>query len=152
MLLFRAFWSCRRWVTMLVLLSFLVHSLGCGTILHPDRVGQPHRGRIDPAIAVLDGVGLLLFIVPGVFAFIVDFATGAIYLPPEGYGQTENEPLDPSQCQVIHVPPEELTHDKLEAVLGERTGKSIELKPGSYDVQRLNEDESKSLTVLGQSE
>ena len=97
------------------------HSLGCGTILHPDRVGQPRIGRIDPAIAVLDGVGLLLFVVPGAVAFIVDFATGAIYLPPGGYGQLDNEKIDPSQCEVVHVPPQELTREKLETVLSERT-------------------------------
>lgn len=34
---------------------------------------------IDPGIAVLDGLGLLLFIVPGVIAFAVDFTTGTIY-------------------------------------------------------------------------
>jgi hypothetical protein len=29
---------------------------------------------------------LLLFFIPGVIAFVVDFSTGAIYLPPEGMG------------------------------------------------------------------
>jgi hypothetical protein len=54
---------------------------GCGTILHPERVGRPHSQQIDWKIVALDGLGLILFFVPGVVAFVVDFCTGAIYLP-----------------------------------------------------------------------
>lgn len=57
---------------------------GCGTVLYPERKGQV-SGRIDPAVAALNGVGLLFFFVPGVIAFAVDFNNGTIYLPP---GQT----------------------------------------------------------------
>lgn len=52
----------------------------CGTLFYPERRGQM-TGEIDPAVAVLNGIGLLLYVVPGVVAFAVDFATGAIYLP-----------------------------------------------------------------------
>lgn len=65
---------------------------GCGWILHPERCGQPHSHHIDWKIAALDGLGLLLFFVPGVVAFVVDFYTGAIYLPAE-------------PCQHIPYPP-----------------------------------------------
>src|SRR5437667_2195812 len=54
---------------------------GCGTFIHPERNGQPHSNEIDWKIAALDALGLLLFFVPGIVAFIVDFYTGAIYLP-----------------------------------------------------------------------
>lgn len=33
------------------------------------------------SVILLDGLGLLVFFLPGVVAFAVDFATGAIYLP-----------------------------------------------------------------------
>jgi len=56
---------------------------GCGTIFYPERRGQSAT-RLDADIVILDGVGLLFFLVPGVIAFAVDFATGAIYLPPGG--------------------------------------------------------------------
>jgi hypothetical protein len=56
---------------------------GCGSILHPERCGQPHGPHLDWKIVALDGLGLLLFFVPGVVAFVVDFCTGAIYLPAE---------------------------------------------------------------------
>lgn len=52
----------------------------CGTILYPERKGQID-GRIDPNVAILNGIGLLLFLVPGVIAFAVDFSNGTIYLP-----------------------------------------------------------------------
>lgn len=53
---------------------------GCGTIMYPERKGQT-GGRIDPGVAILDGVGLLVFLVPGIVAFAVDFSNGTIYLP-----------------------------------------------------------------------
>lgn len=63
---------------------------GCGAFIHSERIGQPHSNQIDWKIAALDGLGLILFFVPGVIAFVVDFSTGAIYLPLEqaypGYG------------------------------------------------------------------
>lgn len=52
----------------------------CGSLLYPERKGQT-QGRIDPAVAILNAAGLLLFIIPGLVAFAVDFHTGAIYLP-----------------------------------------------------------------------
>ena len=54
---------------------------GCGTVFYPERRGQAAT-RLDADIVILDGLGLLFFLVPGVVAFAVDFATGAIYLPP----------------------------------------------------------------------
>src|SRR5262245_7984354 len=71
---------------------------GCGTLFYSERCGRPHGGRIDWKVAALDGLGLILFFVPGVIAFVVDFSTGAIYLPeperafPE-YTPTPQEPL-----------------------------------------------------------
>ncbi|EKE77395.1 hypothetical protein [Gallaecimonas xiamenensis] len=53
---------------------------GCGLLLHPERQGQK-GGRIDPAVAIFDAAGLLLFLIPGLVAFGVDFYHGTIYLP-----------------------------------------------------------------------
>lgn len=74
---------------------------GCGTILHKERVNQPHSRDIDWSVVALDGLGLLLFFVPGVIAFAVDFYTGAIYLPPT---QTALQPQpDGSSTSVSQV-------------------------------------------------
>ena len=58
----------------------IFQSVGCGTIMYPERKGQ-RGGKIDAGVAVLDGVGLLLFIIPGIIAFAIDFNNGTIYLP-----------------------------------------------------------------------
>src|SRR5262245_36313092 len=58
---------------------------GCGTVFHSERVGQAHSRDLDWKIVGLNALGLIFFFVPGVVAFVVDFCTGAIYLPPESY-------------------------------------------------------------------
>lgn len=60
----------------------LPHLVGCGSLLYPERVGQPRIGPLDWKVVALDGLGLLLFFVPGVVAFVVDFYNGTIFLPP----------------------------------------------------------------------
>lgn len=60
--------------------GLILQLTACGTILHPERKGQK-SGRIDPAIALFDAIGLLFFLIPGVIAFAVDFHNGTIYLP-----------------------------------------------------------------------
>ena len=68
-----------------VLCSALVTQLtACGTIFYPERRGQI-SGQIHPGVAILNGIGLLIYIIPGLLAFGVDFATGAIYLPNGKY-------------------------------------------------------------------
>ncbi len=80
----------------------------CGTILYPERKGQKD-GRIDPAVVILDGLGLLLFLIPGVIAFAVDFSNGTIYLPGT---QTVGAPSDLKQ--VRYQGP--LSEDKLDRI------------------------------------
>jgi hypothetical protein len=68
-------------IALVLAFALAVQSVSCGTLIHPDRCGQPNSGVLDPSIVVLDGLGVLLFVVPGVVAFVVDFADGSIYLP-----------------------------------------------------------------------
>ncbi|WP_251976432.1 hypothetical protein [Salinicola avicenniae] len=77
---FSARLSARRCLSALIVASLLVSTSGCGTLFYPERKGQL-PGRIDPGVAVADGLGLLLFIVPGVIAYAVDFSNNTIYLP-----------------------------------------------------------------------
>lgn len=60
----------------------LLPTSGCGTLIFSERQHEPHSEKLDPNILLLDGLGLLLFIVPGLVSFGIDFYTGAIYLPP----------------------------------------------------------------------
>lgn len=74
----------QRIVSGLLAATLLAQLSGCGTLFHAERRGQL-SGQIDPAIAALNAFGLLFYIVPGVLAFAIDFATGAIYLPDARY-------------------------------------------------------------------
>lgn len=63
----------------------LLAQLGaCGTVFYPDRRGQI-EGKLDPVVVGANAIGLLFYVIPGVIAFAVDFATGAIYLPEGKY-------------------------------------------------------------------
>src|SRR4029079_10524297 len=113
---------------------------GCGMILHPERRGQPPGGNIDWSVFALDTIGLLLFFLPGVIAFAVDFSTGAIYLPPPGYGSTKppangqlvnNKTVDNDvQLVEVHVPKTELTPERLEQVASKHAGRDVHLAAG----------------------
>lgn len=68
-------------VTVLLAAGLLLQTSGCGTLMFPERQHEPHSGKLDGNILILDGIGLLFFLIPGLVAFGVDFGTGAIYLP-----------------------------------------------------------------------
>jgi hypothetical protein len=110
----------------------------CGTLLYPERRGQP-AGRLDAGVVVLDGIGLLVFLVPGIVAFAVDFSTGAIYLPPE---HAALAPPTGAELRKVAVAPAELTVDRVEAIVREQTGKAVSLQPGAYralKIERLDQ-------------
>lgn len=110
----------------------------CGTLLYPERRGQT-SGRIDPGVAVLDGVGLLLFIIPGIIAFAVDFATGAIYLP-HGDASLQKAPDDWADMVAIQVDKRELTKPHIEMLVREHTGRDIDLGSPNVVVTRIDID------------
>lgn len=70
----------KKMILLTISAFFLWGTISCGTLIYPERRGQT-SGRIDPGVAILDGVGLLVFIIPGLIAYAIDFSTGAIYLP-----------------------------------------------------------------------
>src|SRR6187431_3302852 len=109
---------------------------GCGTLMHPDRRYAPNDGRLDWGIVALDTLGLLLFFIPGVIAFAVDFTTGAIYLPPAGYGDNSRPPTD-QQLVTVEVPREELTQQRLEQVASQHSGRDVRLVSGEYKTAPL---------------
>src|SRR5262245_4702118 len=86
---------------------------GCGMIMHPERRNQPPGGGIDWSVFALDTLGLLIFFLPGVIAFAVDFTTGAIYLPAPGYGDDRTPGKEP-QLVKVQVPRKELNQERVE--------------------------------------
>ena len=93
----------------------------CGTLFYPDRRGQI-EGRVDPVIVALDAIGILFFVIPGLIAFAVDFATGAIYLPG---GQTAQ--VDPQQLQQVIGADGQVDQLALKALIERSTGHQLPL-------------------------
>lgn len=108
--------TLRRGLTGLVLGVSITALVGCGTVFHPERKGQ-QSGRIDPVVAIANGVGLLFFIVPGVIAYAVDFSNGTIYLPS---GHT-SAGVDALKLE------ENMDVASLEKLLSDKSGKPVRL-------------------------
>ena len=130
----------------LLLAGTILWTSSCGTLIHPERVGQPRTGRLDASIVLLDGLGLLLFFIPGVIAFIVDFGSGAIYLPPS-YGDA----TAPQDWRVVHVPPDELTPARIQQVVSQETGEAVDLDNEGVRVEKLKTlDEASGMLTGGE--
>ncbi len=59
----------------------ILPTFGCGTLMFSERQDVAHSEKFDTNILILDGIGLIFFIVPGLVAYGIDFYSGAIYLP-----------------------------------------------------------------------
>jgi hypothetical protein len=126
-------------VALLLVAALTLPSTSCGTLLYPERRGQP-RGIIDSGVLLLDAVGLIFFVVPGLIAFAVDFSTGAIYYPPAPVGGpiTQNG-LRRDDLVRVDVPKEELTQSKIEQVVSQQTGKPVSLEPGTFRAAEMSD-------------
>ncbi|WP_404297016.1 hypothetical protein [Halomonas sp.] len=119
----------RRGLKGLVLGVSITALVGCGTLFHPERKGQM-SGRIDPVVAIANGVGLLFFILPGVIAYAVDFSNGTIYLP-SGHNAAG---IDALKLE------DDMDVASLERLLSDKSG-----KPVSLDSELLRVEEVESL-------
>jgi len=109
----------------------------CGTIIYPRRVNQWERGGIDPAIVILDGIGLFFFIIPGLIAFAVDFGTGAIFYP-EGKDYNDPERTIFDQWKDEDWETGKIDQQAIERFIAEKTGRSIKLDEETVLVQKLD--------------
>ncbi|CAM5344774.1 Polyribonucleotide nucleotidyltransferase OS=Stutzerimonas stutzeri OX=316 GN=CXK95_05215 PE=4 SV=1 [Stutzerimonas stutzeri] len=100
--------------------SLLTQLAACGTLFYPDRRGQI-EGRIDPAITALNAIGLLFYVIPGLIAFGIDFATGAIYLPEGQYS------VAPDKLQDAIGADGQIDPTRLKAILEQELGRSLPL-------------------------
>jgi len=127
---------------------------GCGTLVYRERCNQPHSDRLDWGVVALDGLALLLFFVPGVVAFVVDFRTGAIYLPLEQCTSLRGEPgttpnfsasetetdvvvSDAVEFARIGRSREQLDPRSIERVVSEHVGRPVMLVEGDARVSEL---------------
>jgi hypothetical protein len=107
---------------------------GCGTIIYPERVGQPRGGPLDWKIVALDTVGLVLFVVPGAIAFAVDWYNGTLFLPEYGYGAA---PPDKQRLRSVPLQRSQLSRSGLEEAIREQTGRTVLLEPGTYRTKQI---------------
>lgn len=109
----------------------------CGTIIYPRRVNQWERGGIDPAIVILDGIGLFFFVIPGLIAFAVDFGTGAIFYPEgKDYNDPERTIFDQWKDEAWETG--KIDQQAIERFIAEKTGRSIKLDEETVLVQKLD--------------
>lgn len=118
----------KRTIMAVGLTGFLLSSTGCGVLLYPERQGQS-GGKIDPVVAILDGLGLFLYVIPGLVAFIIDFHQGTIYLPG-GYS-ANGEP------RTIPVAGE-MTEENIERALAEALGAEVNISAPNVQAHRID--------------
>ena len=106
--------------------------IGCGTLMHPERKGQ-RDGNIDAGIAILDGLGLLFGIIPGVIAFAVDFSNGTIYLPSRGPVIIERV----SQLRQIKFDPKHTSLASIERIIKDETGCEVRFDQDNIRLSKL---------------
>ncbi|MCY1453949.1 hypothetical protein D9M71_709760 [compost metagenome] len=73
-------------------------------------------------VAALDAIGILFYVIPGLIAFGVDFATGAIYLP-EG----QNAQVSPEKLKEVIGVDGQVDKAQLKAIIERETGHSLPL-------------------------
>ena len=133
-----------RIIVTAVVFVMLIQLTGCGYFIHPERRHQP-KGKIDTSIAILDGLGLLLFIIPGVIAFVVDFSNNTIYLPP---GQSSIDQQEKNELFALKLPQEKLSKERIENIVSQHYGYKIDIDSKDFDVYEVNNiDEVRSYLV-----
>jgi hypothetical protein len=122
--------TCGHLILVAAVMTYLT---GCGTLLHPERRGQK-GGSIDAGIAILDGLGLLVFLIPGIIAFAVDFSNGTIYLP--------STPMHASSAgeavKQIAFEPKNCNDACIEHILLKETGQHVHLRQANVKIARSN--------------
>lgn len=127
----------KEFIVMALISAILVQVSACGYILYPERRNQPAGGNIDPAVAILDGLGLLLFIIPGVIAFIVDFSTHTIYFPPGKKASLQG--MEKEKMSAVPVPADQLNQQGIESIVSKHTGRPISLDSAQVKVYVLDD-------------
>jgi len=125
-------------------MALIIQLSACGFFMYPERRGQSPGGRIDPAIATLDALGLLLFVVPGVIAFAVDITNGTLYFPNERHRSSSSN--ETKQMTVVRVNPGELNEKTIQEIVQRHTGVSLssDLRDTEiYEVDRSENIEAK---------
>jgi len=109
----------------------------CGTIMYPERKGQ-RDGRLDIGVVLLDGIGLLFFIIPGVIAYAVDFTNGTIYLPGTYMRRAD---LDRDGLKTVKFDTKHYSPDVVKHIILAETGYDLSWKDERLRVVKLNSED-----------
>ena len=112
--------------------AFMLQLIGCGTLMYPERRGQ-RAGSIDAGVAILDGIGLLFGIIPGVIAFAVDFSNGTIYLPE----RTRVGLLDLKNIKEVKFDPKHTSLASIEGMIKNETGCEVKFGQDNIRLSKL---------------
>ena len=82
-------------------------------------------------MVILDAVGLLFFLIPGIIAFAVDFGNGCIYLP------AHRVVVSQSDLRQIRFDPKKTSLAQLERIIKDQTGYTVRLTQNDVRVSRL---------------
>ena len=123
--------SLSKFLHLCLAVIMVVQLSGCGTILHPERKGQK-TGNIDVGIAILDGIGLLFFLIPGIIAYAVDFSNGTIYLPA-----SESVSSGSRSFRVVKYDPKSTSVSGIEKIIKDETGYEVSLADEKAQVSKL---------------
>jgi hypothetical protein len=104
---------------------------GCGTLMYPERRGQARTGGIDWTVAGMDAIGLVLFFIPGLIAFAVDYHNGTLFLPEGSTSASGRRTLRTVKLS-SHPSPEEIA-----AAVSSATGMPVALKEGAFITRRM---------------
>jgi len=111
---------------------FTLQLMGCGTLMYPERRGQ-RGGHLDVGVTVLDAIGLLFFIIPGVIAFAVDFSNGTIYLPEHRVMTSMNI----KDYRQVKFDPKHTSMASLERIIKDQTGCVVKLDQDNIKISKL---------------
>lgn len=109
--------------------------IGCGTIMYPERKGQ-RAGRIDVGVALLDGIGLFFFLIPGVIAYAVDFSNGTIYLPG-----TASSSLGGQDIKQVKFDLKDKSLVNIESIVKRETGYDVSQYQNNTEIYKLRSSE-----------
>ena len=118
-------------LNVLVCAVLVFQLVGCGTILYPERRGQK-AGHIDVGVALLDGIGLFFFLIPGIIAYAVDFSNGTIYLPG-----TSMSSLELNNIKQVKFDPKHSSIVDIERMIKENTGHSVKFDQTNMRTTKL---------------
>ncbi len=137
----------------IIFITLILQTVSCGTILYPERRSSPSTNGFDPAgrkidlaVAFLDAVCLVFYVVPGLVAFAVDFATGAIYLPKNKKASTVEKRKD---SLVIHVPPGEMNQETIKKIVFQETGVTINFEDNNLKTFKMEGQEAAGFLMAG---